>query len=74
MQFSGSCALVRHGETCYRITGIGATRTVVWRDNGVWEKLLEILIDKPDDEWLMIDASIARFILMPVAQEAAIKK
>ena len=24
---------------------------------GVWEKLLEILIDEPDYEWLMIDAS-----------------
>ena len=28
-----------------------------WRDKGVWEKLLEILIDEPDFEWLMIDAS-----------------
>lgn len=28
-----------------------------WRDKGVWEKLLEILIDEPDYEWLMIDAS-----------------
>jgi len=28
-----------------------------WRDRGVWEKLLDLLIDKPDYEWLMIDAS-----------------
>ena len=28
-----------------------------WRDGGVWEKLLNILIDNPDFEWLMIDAS-----------------
>ena len=28
-----------------------------WRDKGVWEKLLEILIDEPDYEWLMIDVS-----------------
>lgn len=28
-----------------------------WRDKGVWENLLEILIDEPDYEWLMIDAS-----------------
>ena len=28
-----------------------------WRDNGVWEKLLEILINEPNFEWLMIDAS-----------------
>ena len=27
-----------------------------WRDKGVWEKLLEILIDEPDYEWLTIDA------------------
>lgn len=28
-----------------------------WRDNGQWEKLLEQLIQEPDMEWLMIDAS-----------------
>ena len=28
-----------------------------WRDKGIWERLLEILIDDPDYEWLMIDAS-----------------
>ncbi|MEZ5534342.1 MAG: IS5 family transposase [Thiolinea sp.] len=28
-----------------------------WRDSGVWESLLERLIDDPDFEWLMIDAS-----------------
>ena len=28
-----------------------------WRDKGVWEKLLELLIVDPDFEWLMIDAS-----------------
>jgi len=28
-----------------------------WRDQGVWEKLLEQLVDDPDFEWLMIDAS-----------------
>ena len=28
-----------------------------WRDKGVWEALLETLIDEPDYEWLMIDAS-----------------
>jgi transposase len=28
-----------------------------WRDKGIWEKLLEQLIDEPDFEWLMIDAS-----------------
>ena len=28
-----------------------------WRDQGIWEGLLERLIDAPDYEWLMIDAS-----------------
>lgn len=28
-----------------------------WRDRGVWEKLLEQVIEMPDFEWLMIDAS-----------------
>ena len=28
-----------------------------WRDRGVWEKLLDEVIDEPDFEWLMIDAS-----------------
>ena len=32
-------------------------RFIRWRDKHVWEKLLEILIDEPDFEWLMIDAS-----------------
>jgi transposase len=32
-------------------------RFIRWRDKGVWEKLMEILIDNPDYEWLMIDAS-----------------
>ena len=28
-----------------------------WRDQGVWEGLLEAVMDEPDFEWLMIDAS-----------------
>ncbi len=28
-----------------------------WRDKGIWERMLEALIDEPDYEWLMIDAS-----------------
>jgi len=28
-----------------------------WRDKGIWEGLLEKLIEDPDYEWLMIDAS-----------------
>ena len=29
-------------------------RFIRWRDKGIWEKRLEILIDEPDYEWLMI--------------------
>lgn len=28
-----------------------------WRDKGLWEKLLEVIMLDPDYEWLMIDAS-----------------
>ncbi len=33
-----------------------------WRRNGVWEKLLEILVDDPDFEWLIIDAAQPKYI------------
>ena len=34
----------------------------IWapRDKGIWEKLLEMLIDEADDEWLMIDDSYCK--------------
>ena len=32
-------------------------RFIRWRDKRIWEKLLEILINDPDFEWLMIDAT-----------------
>jgi hypothetical protein len=28
-----------------------------WRDKGIWEKLLEIIMKEPDYEWLMIDST-----------------
>ena len=31
-----------------------------WRDKGIWENLLDAVIDEPDYEWLMIDASHAK--------------
>ncbi len=43
-------------------------RFIRWRDKGVWEKLLEILINKSDYEWLMIDASHCK--VHPHAAEA----
>jgi transposase len=35
-------------------------RFIRWRNKGVWEKLLEIMIDEPDMEWLMVDASYVK--------------
>ena len=32
-------------------------RFIRWRDKGIWEGRLDVLIDAPDYEWLMIDAS-----------------
>ena len=32
-------------------------RFIRWRDKRIWEKLLEILINEPGFEWLMIDAT-----------------
>ena len=32
-------------------------RFLSWRNKGIWEKILAALIDEPDFEWLMIDAS-----------------
>ena len=50
----------RPGGTCRRITGTGRTLTAGfcrWRDRDVWERLLDSVIDDPDFEWLMIEAS-----------------
>ena len=35
-------------------------RFIRWRDAGVWERLLEVCIDEPDLEWLMVDASYVK--------------
>ena len=37
----------RHTHRCF----------IRWRDKGIWEQLLDIVIDDPDYEWLMLDAS-----------------
>lgn len=31
-----------------------------WRDKGIWEKLLNEIIDEPDFEWVMIDATFCK--------------
>lgn len=35
-------------------------RFIRWRNKGVWDRILEALIDEPDYEWLMIDASFCK--------------
>lgn len=35
-------------------------RFIRWRDKGVWEERFEVLIDEPDYEWLMMDASYGK--------------
>ena len=43
-------------------------RFIRWRKKGIWENLLETLIDEPDYEWLMIDASHIKVPPMPQGQ------
>ena len=31
-----------------------------WRDKGIWEKILEIVEDNPDTEWIMIDSTYCK--------------
>ena len=56
---SGFCGPVRRGGICRRIGRLedAQRRFCRWRDKGLWEKLLETLIDETDYQWLMIDAS-----------------
>lgn len=51
---------MRHGAICRLTLEDGAKLIGVFvrlRDSGVWERVLETLIDEPDFEWLMIDVS-----------------
>jgi len=57
MWFSGLSEQERHGEI-YGGWSNTYRRFIRWRDKGIWEKPLEILIDDPDYEWLMIDARV----------------
>jgi hypothetical protein len=56
MLFFGLCALALLGET-FRRTLVDGAILIAGLSGGVWERLLEVLIDEPDFEWLMIDAS-----------------
>lgn len=57
-----------HGCTMARVTAILWEMGTVyqrfrrWRDKGVWERILEVRMDAPDCEWLMIDASHCKML------------
>ena len=63
--FAGFCARALPGAICPRTTETGRTPTAasaaagpsIWVRRGVWAGLLEAVMDDPDFEWLMIDAS-----------------
>lgn len=49
-------------------------RFIRWRDKRLWEKLLEILIDDPDFEWLIVDTEpcdghLSDPVLFPAPQQ-----
>lgn len=44
-------------------------RFIRWRRNGIWEKILEVLIQDPDYEWLMIDAGHAAAQSAPMGEK-----
>jgi transposase len=58
-----------------RVTGkIPTGAPYRWRDRGMWESLLEVFIDQPDYEWLIINArATSRYILTRQGQQGAIK-
>ena len=61
--FNGVCWILRTGAPwrdlpdAYGKFGSVHKRFKRWCDKGIWDNILEQLIDEPDFEWLLIDAS-----------------
>ncbi|ABI60579.1 putative transposase [Nitrosomonas eutropha C91] len=70
MLFSGLCEQSSMAAFAAGLRGWSNTprHFTRWRDKGIREKLLEILMDDPDYEWLMIDTSHGK--VHPHASEA----
>ena len=57
-----ACPVLRHGDNRRFLNAVkrrvlDPAHRAPWRDRGVWDRLLDVLIDDPDFEWLLIDAS-----------------
>ena len=59
----GCCAAVLSGKTCP--PGYGNWKSVHkrftrWARSGIWEKIFQVLLDDPDNSYVMIDSTIVR--------------
>ena len=45
-----------------------------WRDKGIWEKILEALVDDTDFEWLISTPAMSKYIPTPLARGVEIRR